>query len=99
MVSRFVDSNLPEDKPSEVGPCDTPIEVSDMEGIFPMDLMVIPEERFSWTAEGFRRAVMSRQFGLTVDSPSPFFHSRVQYQLYRGGIDIRLMHPDQQWLH
>lgn len=41
-----VDSDLSEDKPSEVGSCETPTEVSDSDGVFPMDLSAIPEERF-----------------------------------------------------
>jgi hypothetical protein len=77
-----VDCKLSEDKPSEVGSYETPIEVSDFEGIFLMNLIAIPEECFGWTAEHFRMAVMSRQFNLAMDSPSPFFHSRVQYRLY-----------------
>lgn len=93
-----MDSNLYEDK-LEAMSCDTPMEESESEEVFPMDLIAIPEERFGWTAAGFSRAALSRQFELVGDSPSPFFDTRVQYQLFRGGINIRLMHPDQQWLH
>ena len=94
-----MDSNLYEDKLSETMSCDTPMEESKSEETFPVDLIAIPEERFGWTVTGFSRAALSRQLELVGNSPSPFFHSCVQYQLYRGGIDIRLMRPDQQWLH
>ena len=75
-------SNLWEDKLSEVMSCNTPVEESESEGTFLIDLVAIPEERFDWTAMGFSRAAQSRQFGQIGDSPSPFFYSRVQYQLY-----------------
>ena len=94
-----MDSNLYEDKLSEVMSCDTPVEESESEGTFLMDLAAILEERFGWTATGFSWAALSRQFGQIGDSPSPFFYSRVQYHLYWEGINSRLMHPDQQWLH
>ena len=94
-----MDSNLYEDKLSETMSCDTPMEESESEETFPMDLTAILEECFGWTAASFSRAALSRQFELIGDSPSPFFHSQVQYQLYQVGIDIRLMQPDQQWLH
>ena len=74
--------------------CDTPVEESESEGTFPMDLTVISEEHFGWTVVGFSRVALSRQFREDRDSPSPFFHSRIQYWLYRGGIDIRPMDSD-----
>jgi hypothetical protein len=91
-----MDSNLCVDKLSEVMSCDTPVEESESGGTFPMDLAAILEERFGWTAVGFSRAALSRQFEQARDSPSPFFHNRVHYQMYQGGIDIRSMHSDQQ---
>ena len=72
-----MDSNLWEDKLSEVMTCDTPIEESKLEGTFPMDLVAIPEEHFGWMVVGFSRATLSRQFGQARDLPSPFFHSRI----------------------
>lgn len=74
-----MDSKLYEDKLSKVMSCDTLVEESEFEGIFLMDLTVIPEERFGWMAAGFSRATQSRQFEQVGDSPSSFFHSRVQY--------------------
>ena len=94
-----MDSSLYMDKLLEAMSCDTLVEEWESEETFPMDLIAIPKERFGWTTTGFSRAALSRQLELVGNSPSPFFHSCVQYQLYRGGIDIRLMRPDQQWLH
>ena len=72
-------SNLWEDKLSEVMSCDRSSEESKSEGTLPMDLAAILEERFSWMAVGFSRATLSRQFEQVGDSPSPFFHTRIQY--------------------
>lgn len=58
-----MDSNLYEDKLSEVMSYDTPVEESKSKGTFSMDLMAISEERFGWIVVGFSRAAMSRQFG------------------------------------
>ena len=55
-----MDSNLYEDKLLETMSCDTPMEESESEETFPMDLTAIPEERFSWTVAGFSRAALSR---------------------------------------
>ena len=59
---------------------------------------MILEERFSWIAVGFSKDALSKQFEQAGDSPSPFFHTRIQYQMYQGVNDIRPMHSDQQWL-
>jgi len=91
-------SNLWEDKLSEVMSSDASTKESKSKGTFPMDITAILEEHFGWTVVGFSRAASSRQFELVGDSPSPFFHTRIQYQMYQGGIEIRMMHPDQQWL-
>lgn len=56
-----MDSNLSEDELLEVMYCDTPVEESESEGTFPMDLTAIPKEHFSWIAVGFRWAALSRQ--------------------------------------
>ena len=72
-----MDSNLWEDTLSEVMSCNTPVEESESEGTFPMDLVAIPEERFGWTAVGFSRATLSRQFEQAGDLPSPFLHTHV----------------------
>ena len=72
-----MDSNLYEDKLSEVMSYDTLVEESESKGTFPMDLIVILEEHLSWTVVGFSRATLSRQFGQARDLPSPFFHSRI----------------------
>ena len=58
-----MNSNLYEDKLSKVMSCDTPVEESKSKGTFPMDLTAIPKARFGWTAIGFSRAALSRQFG------------------------------------
>jgi len=55
-----MDSNLYEDKLFEVMSCKTPVEESESEGTFPMDLATILEECFGWTAVGFSRATLSR---------------------------------------
>ena len=55
-----MDSNLWEDKLSEVVYCDTLDEESESEGTFPMDLAAIPKEHFSWMVVGFSRAALSR---------------------------------------
>jgi hypothetical protein len=55
-----MDSNLWEDKLSEVVSCDTHAEESKSEGAFPMDLAAISEERYCWTAVGFSRAMLLR---------------------------------------
>ena len=65
-----MDSNLWEDKLSKVMPCDTPVEESESEGTFPMDVAAILEERFGWTTIGFSRATLSRQFRQAGDSLS-----------------------------
>ena len=70
-----MDSNLWED--TEVMSCNTPVEESESERTFPMDLVAIPKERFGWTAIGFSRAALSRQFEQAGDLPSPFFHTHV----------------------
>ena len=72
-----MDSILWEDKLLEVMSCDTLVKESESEGIFPMDLASIPEERFSWMVVGFSRAALSRQFEQAGDLPSPFFHTHV----------------------
>ena len=74
-----MDSNLWEDKLLEVMYCDTPTEESKSEGTFPMDVAAIPEECFSRMTIGFSRATLWRQFEQAGDSPSPFFHTHVQY--------------------
>jgi hypothetical protein len=76
-----MDSNLWEDKLLEVVSCDTLVEESKSEGTFPMDFATIPEECFAWTVVGFSRAALSRQIEQVGDSPSPFFHTHVQYQM------------------
>ena len=55
-----MDSNLWEDKLSKVMPCDTPVEESESEGTFPMDLAAILVEHFGWMVVGFSRAVLLR---------------------------------------
>ena len=55
-----MDSNLWEDKLSEVMSCDTPAEESESAGTFPMDLAAILEEHFGWTAIGFSRVALLR---------------------------------------
>ena len=58
-----MDSNLYEDKLSKVMSYDTLVEESKSKGTFPMDLIAIPKACFGWTAIGFSRAALSRQFG------------------------------------
>lgn len=77
-----MDSNLYEDKLSKVMSCDNLVEESESERAFPMDLTAIPGEHFGWTAVGFSRAALSRQFEQARDLSSPFFHSQMQYRLY-----------------
>ena len=55
-----MDSNLLEDKLSEVVSCNTPTEESESEGTFPMDLAAILVEHFGWMVVGFSRAVLLR---------------------------------------
>ena len=54
-----MNSNLNEDKLLDVMSYDTPVEESESEGTFPMDLIAIPDECFGWTAIGFSRAALS----------------------------------------
>ena len=65
-----MDSNLWEDKLSEVMSCNTPTKESESEGTFPMDVAAILEEHFGWTTIGFSRATLSRQFRQAGDSLS-----------------------------
>lgn len=86
-------------KGSEGSSFDISMEDIELEEIRPMDPTRVPKEGFEWTTKGFHQAAMSRQFYQIRDSPSPYFRSRVQYRLFRGGIDIRPMHIAQQWVH
>lgn len=78
---------------------DTPMEFPIDKETNPMDLMDLPAEKFEWMAEDFYQAAEMRQFCQALDSPSPYFHSRVQYRLIKVGFDIRPMHTAQRWLH
>ena len=55
-----MNSNLNEDKLLDVMSYDTPVEESESEGTFPMDLAAILEEHFGWMVVGFSRAVLLR---------------------------------------
>lgn len=66
--------------------------------VFAMDMDVIPDEHYSWDAAAFGKVAMSKHFGQAKGSPVPFFATREQYCLYRGGIDTRPMYTDQQQL-
>ena len=53
-----MDSNLWEDKLSEVMSCDEVEE--EIDGTFVMDMLAVLEECFRWTTIGFSRAALSR---------------------------------------
>ena len=72
--------------------------MDDDNDVLPMDISVITKERFHWVLAEFSKMALSRHFGQARDSLTPFFFIRGQYMLYRGGIDIRPMHAEQQWL-
>ena len=74
------------------------LDESDDDGIFPMDMAAILRECYRWVVAEFSKSALSRHFGQARDSPTPFFKTFSQYRLYRGGIDTRPMHTEQQWL-
>jgi hypothetical protein len=59
-----------------------------------MDFAAMPKECFGWMAIGFSRAALSRQFELARNSPSPFFHTHVQYQMYYVTPQVLGFHLD-----
>ena len=63
-----------------------------------MDTSAIPKERFCWVLAEFSKMALSEHFGQARDSLTPCFFTRGQYMLYQGGIDVRPMHAEQQWL-
>jgi hypothetical protein len=71
------------------------LDECDDEGVFPMDMDVVSKR---WVAAEFSNLALSRHFGQARDYPTPFFETFSQYRLYRGGVDTRLMHTEQQWL-
>lgn len=70
----------------------------EVDGTFPMDINEIPRGRYLWSPAGFSEAALSRHFGQLRDSPMPYFHTSTQFRLFRGGIDFRPMHTEQEWL-
>ena len=70
----------------------------DDEGVLPMDMGAISKGCYHWVVAEFSISTSSRHFGQVRDSPTPFFETYSQYRLYRGGIDTRPMHNEQQWL-
>jgi len=70
----------------------------DGEEVFPIDMSAIPTGRYHWVSAEISNVALSRHFGQARDSPTSFFHTSDQFRLYRGGIDIRPMHVEQQWL-
>ena len=71
---------------------------SDDDGIFLMDMAAIRMDRYRWVIAEFSKSALSRHFAQSRDSLTPFFETFSQYRLYRGGIDTRPMHTEQQWL-
>ncbi|KAG0542208.1 hypothetical protein BDA96_02G083600 [Sorghum bicolor] len=70
----------------------------DDEGTQPMDMSAVPAVRYHWVPEEFCKVCLSRHFEQARDSPSSYFHTHSQFKLFRGGLDIRPMHLDQQWV-
>jgi len=68
---------------------------SDDDDTLPMDMAAIPRDRYHWVVAEFSKSALSKHFGQARDSPTPFFETFSQYRLYRGGIDMRLMHTEQ----
>ena len=71
------------------------LDEDDGDDVFLMDTSAIPKERFRWVLTEFSKMALSRHFGQARDSSTPFFFTRGQYMLYRGGIDVRPMHAKQ----
>lgn len=63
-----------------------------------MDVSKMPCGRFVWAPEGFREAALFRHFRQLRDSPTPYFLTDTQFKLFQGGIDVRLVHTEQEWL-
>ena len=71
------------------------LDKDDGDDVLPMDMSAIPKERFRWVPAEFSKMALSSHFGQARDSSTPFFFTRGQYMLYRGGIDVRPMHAKQ----
>ena len=63
-----------------------------------MDMLAVPAVHYHWVPEEFSKVCLSRHFGQARDSPSSYFHTGSQFRLFRGGLDIRPMHVEQQWV-
>ena len=74
------------------------LDEDDDEKVFLMDMSAIPKGCYRWVPAEFSKVALSRHFGQAKDSPTPFFHTNDKFRLYHGGIDIRPMHAEQQWL-
>ena len=74
------------------------LDESDDDGIFPVDMTIILRDLYRWVVAEFSKSALSRHFGQARDSLTPFFETFSQYRLYHGGIDMRPMHTEQQWL-
>ena len=74
------------------------LDEDDDNDVFSMDTSAVPDESFRWVLIEFSKMALSRHFGQARDSLTPFFSTKGQYMLYRGGIDIRPMYMEHQWL-